>query len=109
MGVTIGVLVLLMFTIQGLGLFERLAERWGSGSVTLDAAQSNVVVSASPEVTNMSPKGEIVAAIAAALALSENESQIRHGVQSPQISASDDAWTQAGRRHLMDQRRRPSR
>lgn len=109
MGVTVGVLVILMFTIQGLGLFDRLMQRRETAIAVPEAPANVAVAPVSPEVGDKSQTGEIVAAIAAALALAEDESQVRQVLNTPPAGTSADAWAQAGRRHLMDQRGRPSR
>ena len=109
MGVTVGVLVLLMFTIQGLGLFDRIVKRRQAAAAVLDAPTQAAVTPVSPVTTEQTPTGEIVAAIAAALALAEDESQVRQVLNNPPSGTSADAWAQAGRRHLMNQPGRPSR
>ena len=38
-----------------------------------------------------------------------HESQVRHVLNNPPVGTSADAWSQAGRRHLMNQRGRPLR
>ena len=110
MGVTIGVLILLMFTIYGLRLFNRMVESRQTAAAVLDAppAVSIPDVSESTPVDAV-PGGEIVAAIAAALALAENDAQATQILNSPPLGTSADAWSQAGRRHLMNRRGRPSR
>jgi Na+-transporting methylmalonyl-CoA/oxaloacetate decarboxylase gamma subunit len=117
MGVTVGVLVLLMFTIQGMGLFDRLVQRRQSATALLDAPSNAVIAPEtregdSPPVETARetiPGGETVAAIAVALALAEDESQVRQVLNNPPPGTSPDAWVQAGRRYLMNQRGRPSR
>ncbi len=108
MGVVVGVLVLLMFTIQGLGLFDRIVQRWQTSAAVLDAPSVAAAIPETP-ASEATTRGEIVAAIAAALALAEDESQVRHVLNNPPSGTSADAWAQAGRRHLMDQRGRPLR
>ncbi len=108
MGVVVGVLILLMFTIQGLGLFDRLVQRRQTPTAVLDAPS---VATAIPEIpaSEATKRGEIVAAIAAALALAEDDSQITQVLSNPPPGTSADAWAQAGRRQLMSQRGRPLR
>ncbi|HIF12274.1 MAG TPA: hypothetical protein EYQ82_04555 [Dehalococcoidia bacterium] len=108
MGVVVGVLVLLMFTIQGLGLFDRIVQRRQSVTAVLDAPSVTTAIPETP-AGEATTRGEIVAAIAAALALAEDESQVRHVLDNPPSGTSPGAWAQAGRRHLMDQRGRPLR
>lgn len=110
MGVTVGVLVLLMFAIQGIGLFDRIVQRRAAAAV-IDAIPPSDIAPAPPrsEPDARTPQGEIVAAIAAALALAEDESQVRRVLANPPAGTSPDAWLQAGRQHLMNQRGRPSR
>ncbi len=117
MGVTVGVLVLLMFAIQGMGLFDRLVQRRQSAAAVLDAPSNAAVAPETREgispsgdtAEEMVPGGEIVAAIAVALALAEDESQVRQVLNNPPSGTSPDAWAAAGRSHLMNQRGRPSR
>ena len=114
MGVVVGVLVLLMFTIHGLGLFDRIVQRRQSAAAVLDAPSEVAAIPATPASDATPPsdatsRGEIVAAIAAALALAEDESHINQVLNNPPSGTSPDAWAQAGRRHLMNQRGRPSR
>ncbi len=108
MGVVLGVLVLLMFTIQGLGLFDRIVQRRQTAAAVLDAPSVAKPIPETP-ASEATPRGEIVAAISAALALAEDESQVRHVLNNPPVGTSADAWAQAGRRHLMNQRGRPLR
>jgi Na+-transporting methylmalonyl-CoA/oxaloacetate decarboxylase gamma subunit len=108
MGVVVGVLVLLMFTIHGLGLFDRIVQRRPTAAAVLDAPSVATVISETP-ASEVTTRGEIVAVIAAALALAEDESQVRHVLSNPPSGTSPDAWATAGRRHLMNQRGRPLR
>ena len=113
MGVVVGVLVLLMFTIQGLGLFDRIVQRRQAAAALLDAPPVATAIPETPAPesgpSEATTRGEIVAAIAAALALAEDESQVRHVLNNPPSGTSPDAWATAGRRHLMNQRGRPLR
>ncbi|MCX8251463.1 MAG: OadG family transporter subunit [Dehalococcoidia bacterium] len=108
MGVVVSVLVLLMFTIQGLGLFDRIVQRRQTAVAVLDAPS---LATAIPELpaSEVTARGEIVAAIAVALALAEDESQVKHVLNNPPSGTSPNAWAQAGQRHLMNQRGRPLR
>jgi Na+-transporting methylmalonyl-CoA/oxaloacetate decarboxylase gamma subunit len=108
MGVVVAVLVLLMFTIQGLGLFDRIVQRRQTAAAVLDSPSVATAIPETP-ASEATTRGEIVAAIAAALALVEDESQVRQVLNNPPSGTSPDAWAQAGRRHLMDQRGRPLR
>ena len=106
MGVTIGVLVLLMFTIHALGLFDRLLQR---RQPAVAVAEGPTGAPAADE-TREAAAGEIVAVIAAALALAEDdESRTSPGFAGTPSPAHPDAWAAAGRRQLMDRRGRPSR
>jgi len=113
MGVVVGVLVLLMFTIQGLGLFDRIVQRRQTAAAVLDTPSVATAIPETPApecgLSEATTRGEIVAAIAAALALAEDESQVRHVLNNPPVGTSADAWSQAGLRHLMNQRGRPLR
>ena len=113
MGVVVGVLVILMFTIQGLGLFDRIVQRRQTATAVLDTPSVAIAIPETPAPasgpSDATTRGEIVAAIAAALALAEDESQVRHVLNNPPAGTSADAWSQAGRRHLMNQRGRPLR
>ena len=111
MGVVVGVLVLLLFTIHGLGLFDRLMQRREAATAVLDAPAGIIGTPGIDEPRATTAAGEIVAAIATALALAEDEeSQTRQGSRANAPSGtSPDAWSQAGRRALMNRRGRPSR
>jgi len=110
MGVTVGVLVLLMFAIYGLGLFDRIMDSRQAAAAVLNAPTAGSVTAVSESTSiDAVPGGEIVAAIAAALALAENDAQTTQILNSPPAGTSADAWATAGRRHLMNQRGRPSR
>ena len=108
MGVVVSVLVLLMFTIQGLGLFDRIVQRRQTAAAVLDTPSVPTAIP-EPPAREVTARGEIVAAIAVALALSEDESQAKHVLNSPSSGTSSNAWAQAGRRDLMNQRGRPLR
>ncbi|HCV28306.1 MAG TPA: OadG family protein [Dehalococcoidia bacterium] len=109
MGVTIGVLILLMFAIYGLDLSNRIMKNREAVTAIPDAPSSPGLTATPASPDEAIPGGEIVAAIAAALALAEDESQVRHVLNNPPRCTSPDAWVQAGRRHLMNQRGRPTR
>ncbi len=114
MGVTIGVLVLLMFTIRALGLFDRLMQRRQTAVAILEGPAGSIATSETPSSGSGSRDaaraGEIVAVIAAALALAEDdESRTSPGITGRPASTYPDAWAAAGRRQLMDRRGRPSR
>jgi len=108
MGVVVSVLVLLMFTIQGLGLFDRVVQRRQTAVAVFDTPSLVTTVS-EPPTSEGTERGEIVAAIAVALALAEDESQVKHVLNNPPSGTSPNAWAQAGQRHLMNQRGRPLR
>ena len=116
MGVTVGVLLLLMLTIRALGLFDRLLQRRQSAAHAVAVLETPAGPSIADETREASRGGEIVAVIAAALALSEDEeSRTSPGFsglpsyERAAASAYPDAWAAAGRRQLMDRRGRPSR
>jgi len=97
-----------MFTIHGLGLFDRIVQRRQTAAAVLDAPSIATTIP-EPSASEATARGEIVAAIAAALALAEDESQVRHVLNNPPSGTSPNAWAQAGRRHMMNQRGRPLR
>jgi len=97
-----------MFTIHGLGLFDRIVQRRQTAVAVLDAPSIATTIP-EPSASEATARGEIVAAIAAALALAEDESQVRHVLNNPPSGTSPNAWAQAGRRHMMNQRGRPLR
>ena len=108
MGVTVGVLVLLMFTIHALGLFDRLLQRRQSAVAVAEGPAGAPAADETPKAA--AAGGEIVAVIAAALALAEDdESRTSPGFAGTPSPTSPDAWAAAGRRQLMDRRGRPSR
>lgn len=113
MGVTVGVLVLLIFTIQALSLFDRLMQRRQSAGIAgavIDAPSAVVATPVLDEPGETTPGGEIIAVIGAALALAEeDESRTARSGRDMPAGTSPDAWAQAGRRQMMDRRGRPAR
>ncbi|MDA1258951.1 MAG: OadG family protein [Chloroflexi bacterium] len=110
MGVVFGVLVLLMFAIQGLGLFDRAMQIRQTASAIPGAPAMTVTAPASDEQREATNRGEIVAAIAAALALAEEEqTRTRHDPLIHSQAGIPDGWAAAGRNRMMSNRGRPVR